>query len=55
MIKQAFRDFPEVYNSITGKLDDTEIFYLILATNQQLPGTVHLLMFLKCIELLGTE
>jgi hypothetical protein len=49
LIKQNLRDFPKLYNAISEKLHDNELTYMLLSVDRQLPGTVHLLMFIKTI------
>lgn len=55
-IKDSIRNFPIIYNNVAEKgLDDINTTYILLASMNQMPGTVHLAMFMRCIEILGTD
>lgn len=56
VLKQSLRDIPLSYNN-TGNVmkDDVEMVYTLLNCHSQMPGSVHIGMFLKCIEIMGSE
>jgi hypothetical protein len=45
---------PSVYNNFNFQNDD-HVLYVLMSSNHQMPGSVSMLMFLRCIELMGTE
>lgn len=56
IIKKSIQDFPTIYNTISKNgLDDENFIYLVLVCMNQMPGGVHIGMFMKCIEIMGSE
>ena len=56
MLKQTIRDYPLIYNSVNQRYSsDINLYYLALCYMNQLPGAAHVAMFIKCIEIMGTE
>lgn len=56
IIKQAMRDMPIIYNAASGNgFTDVNCYYLVLACMNQMPGSVHSGMFIKCLEIMGTD
>ena len=48
--------YPLIYNSVNQRYSsDINLYYLVLCYMNQLPGTAHVAMFIKCIEIMGTE
>lgn len=45
---------PSVYNNFNFQNDD-HVLYVLMSSNHQMPGSVSMLMFLRCIDLMGTE
>ena len=49
-IKASMKDFPIIYNNMAPKgLTDINTIYLLLSSSNQMPGGVHIGMFMKCI------
>lgn len=55
LIKQAIRDFPELHRVTSGDLNNEHANYILLNCINQAPGTVHMGMFMRCIEIMGTD
>lgn len=55
IIKQAIRDLPQIFHTVKGDLNDINCVYLVLNSMNQNPGSVHVGMFIKCIEIMGTD
>lgn len=49
------RDLPQIFHTVKGDLNDANCIYLVLNGMHQSPGTVHTGMFIKCIEIMGTD
>ncbi len=50
------RDLPLVHKTMKGgDLNDANLVYLVLNAMNQAPGSVHAGMFVKCIEIMGTD
>jgi hypothetical protein len=49
------RDLPQIYHLVKGELSDVKCTYLVLNAMNQNPGSVHAGMFIKCIEIMGTD
>ena len=50
IIKQSMRDMPTIYNAIKQKgFTDVNCYYMVLASMNQMPGSAHVGMFIKCI------
>jgi hypothetical protein len=55
IVKQAIRNVPMQYKITRGDLTDTNMIYLLLGNMHQVPGSIHYGMFMKCIDILGTD
>ena len=54
LMKEAYSLLPLNYNNFDLNNDD-QALYALASNNHQMPGSVNILMFTKCIELMGTE
>lgn len=56
IIKKSIQDFPTMYNALEKDgLTDENFIYLCLCAMNQMPGGVHIGMFMKCIEIMGSQ
>ena len=53
IIKEAYSLLPHCFNNFDYYNDDHAL-YALASNNHQMPGSAHALMFVKCIELMGT-
>lgn len=49
------RDLPQSFHLVKGNLNDINCIYIVLNGMNQAPGSVHAGMFVKCIEIMGTD
>jgi acyl-CoA oxidase len=54
ILKEAYSLLPIKYNNFDYYNDD-QALYALASSGHQMPGSAHALMFVKCIELMGTE
>ncbi len=53
--KNSFRELPILYNAVGKHRSEIDNHYLLIAAMNQMPGSIHISMFVKCIEIMGTN